>query len=364
VLERLTHQLEQAQSLSPEQIRAAVAHLAQETIPLETKAAFLTALARKGETIDEIAGFARELVDKSIQPPVDAQTRAGVIIDVCGAGGDYLGTFNVSTTVALVVAAAGVTVAKHGNRAVTSKCGSADVIETLGLRIDATPEQAARSLREHQFAFFFAPQYHPAFKHIVPVRRLCAARGQRTIFNFLGPLLNPARPSVQLIGLPQPGLCEPIARVLQSLGARRGMVVSGKIEPSKIRAAKSAGSAAPATALYLDELSVLGENTIAEFYQDRGFAVSTMPTEGFPLQPATLEDLSGGDREANAEIIRRLLRGEDRGPRRDTVLLNAAAALLVAGEVKSLDAGWPLAEEVLEDGRAWAKLNELVAAKC
>jgi anthranilate phosphoribosyltransferase len=358
----LTQQLEQAQSLGPEQIRDAVAHLARESESLESKVAFLTALARKGETTDEIAGFARELVDKSIRPPVDARTRAGVILDVCGAGGDYLGTFNVSTTVALVVAAAGVTVAKHGNRAVTSKCGSADVIEALGLRIDAPPEQAARSLREHQFAFLFAPQYHPAFKHIVPARRLCAARGQRTIFNFLGPLLNPARPSAQLIGLPQPGLCEPVARVLQSLGARRGMVVSGKIEPSKIRAAKAEGAAAPAAALYLDELSILGENTIAEFYQDRGFALSTMPIEAFPLQPATLEDLAGGDREANAEIIRRLLRGQDRGPRRDTVLLNAGAALLVAGEVKTLDAGWSRAAEVLESGRAWAKLDELAAA--
>src|SRR5205814_9283212 len=142
-----------------------------------------------------------------------------------GTGGDRLGTFNISTTVALVVAAAGVTVAKHGNRAITSQAGSADVLEALGVKIDLAPDQAARSLRDHHFAFFFAPQYHPAFKHIAPARRLCAERGQRTIFNFLGPLLNPARPTAQLVGVPQPNLCDPLARVLQLLGLRRGLVV-------------------------------------------------------------------------------------------------------------------------------------------
>lgn len=359
MLEQLTQQLAQAAALSRDQINAAVAQLVQESVSTETKAGFLTALARKGETIDEIAAFARELGEKAVQPSLDAETRAGVVIDVCGAGGDYLGTFNVSTTVALVVASAGVPVAKHGNRAVTSKCGSADVIEALGIRMDASPEQAARSLRERHFAFFFAPQYHPAFKHIVPARRLCASRGQRTIFNFLGPLLNPAQPSVQLIGMPQPALCEPIARVLQSLGARRGMVVSGRIEESKLPQDPKSDVQSPKPAVYLDELSTLGENTVAEFHQDRGFAVSVMPTDAFPLQPATLEDLSGGDREVNAEIVRRILRGEDRGPRRDTVMLNTAAALFLAGKANSLTAGWDLAGELIDSGRAWSKLKEL-----
>src|SRR5262249_49364818 len=148
----------------------------------ERKAGFLSALARKGETPAEIAAFARELRSLSVDAPLDAELRRGEILDVCGTGGDHLGTFNISTTVALVAAAAGVAVAKHGNRAVTSQAGSADVLETLGVPIDLTPQDAARSLREHRFTFFFAPKFHPAFQHIGPARKLCAQRGQRTIF--------------------------------------------------------------------------------------------------------------------------------------------------------------------------------------
>ena len=160
------------------------------------------------------------------------------ILDVVGTGGDRLSTFNISTTVAILCAAAGVAVAKHGNRAVTSSVGSADVIEALGIRVDLSPADAARALREHGFAFFFAPNFHPAFKNIAPARKLCAERGQRTIFNILGPLLNPARPSAMLVGVPRPELCEPMARALQSLGARRGMVVCGSVE-SKVQSRKS-----------------------------------------------------------------------------------------------------------------------------
>jgi anthranilate phosphoribosyltransferase len=249
--------------------------------------------------------------------------------------------------VAIICAAAGVMVAKHGNRAITSKTGSADVLEALGIRIDLPPEETATALREHGFAFFFAPNYHPAFKHIAPARKLCAERKQRTIFNFLGPLLNPVRPTAQLLGVPKPELCEPLARVLQSLGLRRGMVVSGIVPDD-------AGN--PQN---LDELSTVGTNTIAEFYQERGFATATLEPAQFPLQPATLEDLRGGDREANAEIIRRLLRGDDRGPKRDATLLNTGAALFVAGAAKSIGEGWDLAATVIDDGRADRKLAEL-----
>ncbi len=330
--------------LTDEQAAAAVALLIDESVPATAKADFLCELARKGETPAEIAAFARELRAKSIVPPLDAQTRAGVILDVCGTGGDRLNTFNISTTVAIVCAAAGVAVAKHGNRAVTSQAGSADVLEALGIRIDLTPEEAARSLRERYFAFFFAPHYHPAFKHIGPARKLCAERGQRTVFNFLGPLLNPAQPDSQLVGVPRPELCATLALVLQSLGSRRGMVVSGRV-----------GEA------WLDELSTLGDNTIAEFYQDRAFAEGVLSPGNFPAQPAVLADLAGGHREANAEIVRRILRNEDRGPRRDAVLLNAGAALFVAGQTKSVTVGWELAAELLESGNAKAKLAELAS---
>ncbi|MCX6890456.1 MAG: anthranilate phosphoribosyltransferase, partial [Verrucomicrobia bacterium] len=203
------------------------------------------------------------------------------------------------------------------------------------------------SLREHGFAFFFAPKYHPAFRHIIPARKLCAERGQATIFNFLGPLLNPAQPTATLIGVPRPDLCEPFARVLQSLGLRRAMVVCGAV-PDEGGAVR-----------HLDELSPLGPTTVAEFYQERALACSTLPPEPFPFQPATLADLRGGDREANAAIIRRILGGEDRGPKRDAVLLNAGAALFVAGRTRSIAEGWDLAAETIDSGRAAAKLAEL-----
>lgn len=344
VLDALIQQLTRAEALTTAQVAEAVAALTTEAASVERKAAFLTALAQKGETPAEIAAFAHELRARSIHPPLDAATRAREILDVCGTGGDQLGTFNISTTVALVCAAAGVTVAKHGNRAITSKSGSADVLEALGIKIDLAPAAAAVQLRDHGFAFFFAPNYHPAFKHIAPARKLCAERGQRTIFNFLGPLLNPAQPTAQLLGVPKAELCEPLAQVLQTLGVRRGMVVSGQVvNPA-------------ATGQSLDELSTLGQNTVAEFYQERGFTSSTLDPNQFPLQPATIADLIGGDREMNAEIVRRILGGAERGPKRDAVLLNAGAALFVAGAVRTMGDGWERAAEVIDSGKATAKL--------
>jgi anthranilate phosphoribosyltransferase len=351
VLKQLTHQLLGAEPLTAEQVGFAVEQLVAEVVEAELKAGFLVALAQKGETVEEITCFARELRARSVQPMLDTETRALEILDVCGTGGDRLNTFNISTTVALIAAAAGVPVAKHGNRAITSQSGSADVLEALGIRIDLTPEEAAISLREHRFAFFFAPNYHPAFKHIAPARRLCAARGQRTIFNFLGPLLNPVRPSAQLVGVPHPELCAPMAQVLQSLGARRAMVVCGRVEPAP-------DSAGPA---YLDELSTLGESAVAEFYQDKGFALSMLKPE-FLLQPATLADLRGGDSATNAQIVRRILNGEEKGPRLEAVLLNASAALFVAGKVRTMADGWELGGEIIRSGKARRKLDELTKA--
>jgi anthranilate phosphoribosyltransferase len=347
-LDSLIAELAAARHLSDEHAQLAVEQIVDENVPAALKADFLCHLALKGETVQEIAAFARALREKAIQPPLDSAWReTHEILDVCGTGGDRLNTFNISTTVAIICAAAGIPVAKHGNRAITSQAGSADVLEALGIQINLPPAEAARTLRERNFAFFFAPSYHPAFRHIGPARKLCADRGQRTIFNFLGPLLNPARPSAQLVGVPRPELCEPLAHVLQSLGARRGMVVSGKVPGpgGEIR--------------NLDELSTLGENTVAEFYQERGFTTSTLDPHHFPLQPATLADLAGGDREANAEIIRRILRGDERGPKRDAVLLNAAAGLFVASRARTLSEGWDLAVQLIDGGQATKKLSEL-----
>ena len=350
MLKPLTDQLIQGRSLSDEQVNAAVVQLTDESVSAEVKADFLGALARKGETVDEIAAFARVLREKAVAVPIEAALRQMGLLDVVGTGGDRLGTFNVSTCAALVAASAGVRVTKHGNRAVTSKVGSADVVETLGLSLELSPEQAAAMLREHGFVFLFAPRYHPAFRHIAPARKMCAERGQRTIFNFLGPLLNPARPSAMLVGVPRPELCEPLAQVLRQLGVRRGMVVSGTVP-------RGPGG----TPDYLDEFSPLGETRVAEFYHDRGFNLSVFDPASLPLQPATLDDLRGGDREANARIVREVLSGQDRSPRRDAVLLNAGAALFVADRVRSISDGWSLAAELIDGGQAAAKLDELVA---
>jgi anthranilate phosphoribosyltransferase len=347
MLEDLSRQLAASKSLTEAQVAHAVEQLVDEAVPVGTKADFLSYLARKGETAAEIAGFARELRARAIQPVLDGKLRAREILDVVGTGGDRLSTFNISTTVALIASAAGVLVAKHGNRASTSLIGSADVIEALGIPFDLGPEEAVQSLERHGFAFFFAPKYHPAFRHIVPARKLCAERGQTTVFNFLGPLLNPARPSAMLIGVPRPELCEPFASVLQSLGVRRAMVVCGTV-PDESGALR-----------YLDELSPLGPTTVAEFYQEHALTCSTLSPEPFPIQPATLADLRGGGREVNAGIIRAVLNGEERGPRLDAVLLNAAAALFVAGQARSLIEGWDLAAAIVDSGDANRKLEAL-----
>jgi anthranilate phosphoribosyltransferase len=345
VLIALTKQIAGGRALTDEQVAEAVRELTGEKETASVKADFLTALARKGETTEEITAFARALQAMAIVPPLDAETRARPILDVCGTGGDRLNTFNISTTVALVMAAAGVSVAKHGNRAMTSQAGSADVLEALGIKIDLTSERAAASLRDHHFAFFFAPNYHPAFKQIAAARRLCGERGQRTIFNFLGPLLNPARPTAQLVGVPRRELCVPIAAVLQSLGVKRGMVVCGSVpDGGGIR--------------YLDEFSTLGNNHVVDFPQD----MKTIPPPAIAFQPATLDDLAGGDRHVNAEIVRGLLHGEERGPKRDAVLLNTAAAMLIAGKSRSWAEGRDIAAELIDSGKAGSKLKELIAA--
>lgn len=345
MLDQLIPRLQAGQSLTDAEIARAVEQLTAEAVPAEVKADFLCALAQKGETAGEILAFARLLRDRAIRPELSPATRAGVILDVCGTGGDHLNTFNISSTVSILVAAAGVPVAKHGNRAITSRAGSADVLEALGIPVDLDPPETARWLDRHGFAFFFAPKYHPAFKHIAPARKLCSARGQRTLFNFLGPLLNPARPTAQLIGVPGPQWCAPLATALQQLGAQRGLVVCGRV-----------GDA------WLDELSPLGATHCAEFHGGEPVKEFQQAASALPLQPCTLEDLRGGDAAQNAETIRRILVGEERGPKRDAVLLNAAAALRVAGRASDWREGWNLATELIDSGKAKTKLEELIEA--
>lgn len=354
MLERYTEQVRRGVVLGPEDVAVLVNELTRGDVGAEVKAAFLTALGQRGETPDEIAAFARELLERSLRPALPSSLRDQGLLDVVGTGGDRLNTFNISSTAALVVSAAGLCVAKHGNRAVTSQSGSADVLEALGIRIELPVDEVADWLVHHRFAFLFAPSFHPAFRHIAPARRLCAEAGHRTIFNFLGPLLNPVRPTAQLMGVARRELCEPMARVLRSLGVRRGMVVCGTVSVA-------AGGPEPEGAA-IDEFSTLGPNAVAEFYQERALSHSTLEAGLFPLQSACLEDLRGGDRMFNAELSRRILEGKERGPCRDSVLLNAGAALLVGGAAASIAEGWERAGDVIDSGAAAEHLRMLVKA--
>lgn len=350
MLDQLIAHLNAGQPLSAAQVHLAVGQLTDEAVGTELKADFLAALARKGETPEEISAFAAELRQRAIPVPWQPDRPETDLLDVVGTGGDRLGTFNLSTAAALVAAAAGVPVAKHGNRAVTSLTGSADVVEALGIPIELTPEQATAMLCRHGFAFLFAPRFHPAFRQIAPARKLCAERGQRTVFNLLGPLLNPARPTAMLMGVARPDLCRPMAQALQQLGVRRAWVACGHLTGGPAEGEP-----------FLDEFSTLGPTTVASFQPDQPMRVWTFDPSELPLQPATLADLRGGDRLTNAGILRQVLSGQERGPRRDAVLLNAGAALCVAGRCPTVSAGWRLAAEVIDAGQAIRKLEDLTA---
>jgi anthranilate phosphoribosyltransferase len=293
-------------------------------------AGLLMGLALKGERPAEMVGFARAMRARAVPLPAPV----GEVFDTCGTGGDAAHTFNVSTAAAVILAGSGVRVAKHGNRAVSSRCGSADVFEALGLRLDAPPELIVRSLDEAGLAFFFAPQWHPSMRHAAPTRR---ELGVRTAFNLLGPLTNPAAARRQLIGVSRPEQTELVARALGELGAERAWVVHG------------AGG--------LDELSTLGHTKVSEL---RAGTVNTFwvhPADaGLPV--ATLQDIAGGTAEENAAMIERLLEGEA-GPRRDIVLLNAGAALLIAGVAPTLRAGLEMAAQTIALGRGREVLRRM-----
>lgn len=292
--------------------------------------AFLTALRMKGETIDEVTGCARAMREASLKVSAHRQP----LLDTCGTGGDGAGTFNISTTVALVVAGAGVGVAKHGNRSVSSSCGSADLLEALGVKIDLGPAEVGRSIDEVGIGFLFAPRFHPAMKNAALPRR---ELGIRTVFNVLGPLTNPASASVQLIGVYSPALTELLAEVLVRLGSTRAMVVHG-----------DSG---------LDELSTTGQSKLTQL---AGKAVSTryLDPGGVGLPKASLSELKGGAAQDNARITLDILKGGN-GPRRDVVLLNAAAALMAAGKADDFKQGMEMAAESIDSVRAYKVLADL-----
>ncbi|MDC4204624.1 MAG: anthranilate phosphoribosyltransferase [Candidatus Manganitrophus sp.] len=293
-------------------------------------ASYITALRMKGESVAEITGSAKVMREKAVRVRVSDP----MVVDTCGTGGDRLHTFNISTTVAFVVAGCGVTVAKHGNRSVSSSCGSADVLKTLGIQIDLPPERVEACINDIGIGFLFAPLFHGAMKHAVAPRQ---ETGIRTIFNILGPLTNPAGATVQVLGVFSSIYTELMAQVLLNLGSRHCFVVHG--------------------ADGLDEITITGKSRISE---GKGGRVLTYPLEpkDFQLPGGSLKDLAGGNADVNAAILLDILKGEQ-GPKRDVVLMNAAPALVAVGKAKTLQEGVHLAEESIDSGRAMGKLEAL-----
>jgi len=295
---------------------------------------FLTTLRLKGEAVEEITSFARVMREFAarINPKVD-----GILVDTCGTGGDKIKTFNISTAVALVAAGAGVPIAKHGNRSVTSKAGSADVLEALGVKIDLDPSGVERCIEKIGFGFMFAPVFHGAMKYATPVRREI---GIRTVFNLLGPLTNPANARAQVLGVYDRGLTEILANVLLGLDVKHAMVVHGLDG--------------------LDEISNLGGTQISEVNGGKVRTYTVEPKD-FGFDSAKPEDIKGYDKEGNAILMIKLLKGED-GPCRDIVLMNSAAAMIVGGKASDFKEGVEVAKEAIDSGKAYEKLRALIKA--
>jgi anthranilate phosphoribosyltransferase len=346
MIRQAINQLLDNQPLSAEQAEGVMDQvMCGEATPAQI-AGFLVALRIKGETVDEITGCARAMRRAAVRvTPENGTPQRATLIDTCGTGGDGAGTFNISTTTAFVAAGAGLRVAKHGNRSVSSRSGSADVLGALGVNLDLAPEQVAGCLDETGIGFLYAPKLHPAMRHAIGPRR---ELGIRTIFNVLGPLTNPADAKAQLLGVYDPALTETLARVLHDLGSHAAYVVHGH------------GG--------LDELSTTGPNRVSHFglAGDGGAAHGSVVTE--MLDPQALgfavaqpEDLAGGEPDDNAAITRAILAGQDRGPRRDVVLLNAAAALYVGGLVDDLATGVERAQASIDGGAAMHTLEAMIA---
>jgi anthranilate phosphoribosyltransferase len=336
----LTEKIRGGNELSAFDVQEAAAFLLSDSIEAKTKADFLTALHEKGESASEIASFVRVLLERAVPLELDGDGRP--VIDVCGTGGDGIDLFNVSTAITFVLAAGGATVVKHGNRRVTSQSGSADVLEALGISIDLEPDDLRECIRRVGCGFVYARTYHPAFRALAEMRLRLARKHQRTIFNLLGPLLNPARPKRQLIGVFAPHLTKLFAEVLRQLDCERAWIVSGTAVDT----------------LALDDVSTIGPTSIAEL--DAGKITSAvLDTRWLGISQATLPELVGGDARTNAETITQILAGTETGPKRDLVVVNAAAGFVVAGLANEMNAGIAMAREAIDSGRALEKLKAL-----
>jgi anthranilate phosphoribosyltransferase len=342
MINELTSHVKTGGVLAPDDVRRACEALLDESASLEVRADFLAALHERRETPEEIASFVEVLLGYAVPFPADASS----CIDVCGTGGDRAGLFNVSTAVMFVAAACGARVVKHGNRGITSKSGGADVLEALGVRVDLPPDHAAAVLEEAGCCFLFAPHYHPAFKAVAPVRKLLAEQGRTSVFNMLGPLLNPARPGYQLAGVFDPDLLDTYAAVFEKLGRRCAWAVHGT-GPDGMR---------------LDEISPVGSTDVVSLDEGaRGRFVIDPAALGIP--PLDVAELAGGTAAENAGIISNILAGNLRRAPRAIVQLNAAAALVVAGVAADLTAAWMRAGEALDDGSARDILDRLRVAR-
>jgi anthranilate phosphoribosyltransferase len=322
----------EGKDLSEEEASQAMAYIMEgESLPTQI-ASLLTALRMKGETSQEITGFARAMQSRSVH----IRAKDGeCVVDTCGTGGDGCGTFNISTAVAFVAAGGGLTVAKHGNRSVSSKSGSADVLEALGVKISLPPAKVEACLQKNGLTFLFAPSFHPAMKHALGPRKEI---GIRTAFNLLGPLTNPAGATVHLLGIYREDLTRPVAEVLKSLGSKAAFVVHG--------------------ADHSDEISITGKTTVCQL-KDGVIANYQVEPEEIGLKRASLEAIRGGTPERNAQILLQILRG-DPGPPRDVVLLNGAAVFVASGKVSDLREGIEMARESIDSGKAMKKLEGLI----
>ena len=335
----LIEKIRAGNDLSAFDVQEAAAFLLSDSIEAKTKADFLTALHDKGESASEIASFVRVLLQRAVPLEIEAD---GPIVDVCGTGGDGIDLFNVSTAITFVLAAGGATVVKHGNRGVTSRSGSADVLEALGVAIDLEPDDLRECIKRLGCGFVFARTYHPAFRALAEMRLRLARKQQRTIFNLLGPLLNPARPKRQLIGVFSPHLTMLFADVLRRLDCERAWIVSGTAVDS----------------LTMDDVSTIGPTVIAEVNSGK-ITSAVLDTRWLGIPQATLPELTGGDARTNAETIMRILAGGETGPKHDLVIANAAAGFVVSGLASEMNGGIAMAREQIESGRALEKLKAL-----
>ena len=342
-MDALIKHVEEGRELNLREIYAAADMLLSEDVSDEKKASFLRGLTAKGETATEIAGFVEAFLEKAVDPGISQMEFDGPTIDVCGTGGDKLNLFNVSTTSMFVIAAGGATVVKHGNRGITSKSGGADVLEALGIKIDVSPDVFRRCIEAAGVGFLFAPMYHPAFKAVVGVRKMLAQEGTRTIFNLIGPLLNPSRPECQLVGVCDPDMDSVFADILQRLGRDSAWVVHG-----------STADGGP-----VDEVSLLGPTRICKSGRYQSLVDEEVKPEDFGMSPCDVQDLVGGDAEENAVILTEILSGKETGPKREMVLLNAGAGLACAGLADTLGEGVQLAAELIDSGQALERLHRL-----